>query len=365
MSSPIDPRGAHPSAVAAEALAAEALLAEVRAAVDVRLEQHLGAAAMRAMFATGAEHVVAALAGLVRRGGKRFRPALLVAAHRACGGARDVIESSVLDIGAAWEILQAYFLIHDDWMDGDATRRGGKAVHVELAERHGDAHLGASAAVLAGDYGSALAQRIVAEIDAPADVVREATIAFARVHEEVVLGQAIDLTLAADDVDAVNRMHALKTGSYTVRGPVELGALLARANGDAREALRRFADPIGVAFQLRDDLLGTFGDPAETGKPVGSDLRARKRTALVTETLALASSAERAQLLAVLGRPLTNDDVLWTMGLFERSGARAAVEGKLQALLEQGLSVLDDAALDHAGSLALRGLAGMLTRRRA
>lgn len=361
MSSPIDPRRASPSA-----LAAEALLAEVRAAVDARLEHHLRAAIARAADAAGAEHVVGSLAGLVRRGGKRFRPALLVAAHRACGGvASGPLGMAVLDVGAAWEILQAYFLIHDDWMDGDATRRGGKAVHVELTERHGDAHLGASAAVLAGDYGSALAQRVVAELEAPAEVVREAVVAFARVHEEVVLGQAIDLTLAADDADAVRRMHALKTGSYTVRGPVELGAILARAGGPARDALRRFADPIGVAFQLRDDLLGTFGDPAETGKPVGSDLRARKRTALVTEALALAGSAERMQLLAVLSRTPSNDDVLWAMGLFERSGARAAVEAKLHALLDQGVTALDDASLDRDGTLALRGLAGMLTQRRA
>ena len=221
----------------------------------------------------------------MHRGGKRFRPALLAASWVACGGgegdaAEPELPQAVLDAGCAWELLQAYFLIHDDWMDGDDTRRGGPSVHVQLAAHHDDAQLGAASAILAGDLACALAHRILLEADAPADVVRAASAAFARVHEEVVLGQAIDLTLAAADRAAVERMHALKTGSYTVRGPLEVGAVIARGSSDAHAALDRYARPLGVAFQLRDDLLGAFGDASATGKPVGGDVRSRKRTAL-------------------------------------------------------------------------------------
>ena len=116
-------------------------VAEVRARVDARLDARLVEAESRA-HAAGDEALAVArvLGNLVRRGGKRLRPALVAASARACGKALD---ESVIDAGCAWELLQAYFLVHDDWMDGDTVRRGGPAVHVSLAERHGDAHLGA------------------------------------------------------------------------------------------------------------------------------------------------------------------------------------------------------------------------------
>lgn len=326
-------------------------IAEIRRAVDARLDVLLTRAEQEATEA-GAEPraIVDAMASLVRRGGKRLRPALLAAAYRACSG--NGISAAVVDAGAAWELLQAYFLIHDDWMDGDATRRGGPTAHVVLAR--GDAHLGASLAVLAGDYACALAHRVLAEIPAP----MEAMALFSRVHQEVVLGQALDLTLVAHDAAAVERMHTLKTGSYTVRGPLGMGAMLAGASPGARAALDRFAAPIGIAFQLRDDLLGVFGTEEETGKPVGSDLRAKKRTALVAEAIARATGADRARVEAL-------EDVEWTRDFMERSGARAAIEARVSSLLEEARRALADAPLDPAGVSLLSALAGRLAERKS
>jgi geranylgeranyl diphosphate synthase type I len=252
--------------------------------------------------------------------------------------------------------LQAYFLIHDDWMDGDATRRGGPTAHVVLG--HGDAHLGASLAVLAGDYACALAHRVLAEIPAPPSHATEAVALFSRVHQEVVLGQALDLTLVAHDAAAVEKMHTLKTGSYTVRGPLGMGAMLAGASPEARAALDRFAAPIGVAFQLRDDLLGVFGTEEETGKPVGSDIRAKKRTALVAEAMKRASGAERARVEAL-------EDVEWTRAFMERSGARAAIEARVTSLLDEARRALAGAPLDPDGVSLLSALASRLAERRS
>jgi geranylgeranyl diphosphate synthase type I len=343
----------------------EAFVSEVRAAVDARLEQHLSAALARAAEAGGHAHAMAeAYAALVRRGGKRLRPALTIAAHQACGGTAS--KRAQLDAGCAWELLQAYFLVHDDWMDGDETRRGGPSVHVSLAKRLGDATLGASFGVLAGDLGAALAHQVLAAMDAPAAVTRDALAAFARVHEQVILGQALDLTRGAHDAELVERMHALKTGSYTVQGPLLLGAILARAPAEARVALDRAARPLGVAFQLRDDVLGTFGDPAETGKPAASDVRTGKRTALVAEARRLAAPSDAERLDALLSAPpLDDDQAAWVLGLVESSGARHAVETRIEVLLVEAETALRSPALSAEGASLLAGLGALLARRRS
>lgn len=343
---------------------ASAFVAEVRARVDARLDARLAEAESRARAAGEEPWAVArALGDLVRRGGKRLRPALVAAAARACG---KELDEAVIDAGCAWELLQAYLLVHDDWMDGDETRRGGPAVHVVLARRHHDAHLGASLAVLAGDLGCALAHRLLIAIDAPAEVAREAMVTFARVHEEVVLGQTLDLTLGAHDAEAVERMHALKTGSYTSRGPIELGAILAGASAELRGTLDRFATPLGVAFQLRDDLLGVFGSEKDTGKPAFSDLRSRKRTALIAEALRRLADSDRARLEALLAEGTPNDaDVAWAAHAIDACGARAAIEARTGALLAAARSALASAPLDPDGKELLDALATALAERRS
>ena len=349
-----------------------AFVAKVKRVVDERLAVHLDRARARATAAsTSAATVFASFDALVRRGGKRLRPALGVAAAMACGGVASIDalahDDALVDAGCAWELLQAYFLVHDDWMDGDETRRGGPSAHVELTKRFGDAHLGASCAVLAGDLGSALAHRVLLEAKAAPELVREATATFARVHEEVVLGQAMDLTLEADDAALVEHMHALKTASYTARGPLEVGAIFARASSDARAALVKFAEPIGLAFQLRDDLLGTFGDAAQTGKPIGGDVRSKKRTAILVEARARASAADRQKLDRILradGTP-SDDDVAWATRLMESSGARAAIEERVQTIVKRACDELREAGLTREGTDLLIGLADLATQRSA
>ncbi len=343
-------------------------VADVRGAVERRLEDWI-ARAERSAAAAGDEPraLVRSLAELVRRGGKRVRPVLLAAAARACGAdASSIVGRAIVDAGAALELLQGYLLVHDVWMDGDATRRGGPTLHVVFAARYGEPHLGASMAILAGDLANALAQRAIAELDVEPKIARAVSSVFARVHEEVILGQALDLTLGAHDAQAVERMHTLKTGSYTTRGPIEMGAILASASVDALAALERFAAPLGVAFQRRDDLLGAFGDEAETGKPIGSDLRARKRTALIADALPRLDGPSRARLEAMLEGDAPSDaDVAWARGAIERSGARAAIEARAAALLDEARAALASGPFDPDGRELLSALAGALVERRA
>jgi geranylgeranyl diphosphate synthase type I len=166
-----------------------------------------------------------------------------------------------------------------------------------------------------------------------------------------------------------------------VRGPLLLGAIFARASTDARAALERFARPLGIAFQLRDDLLGAFGDTAETGKPVGSDVRSGKHTALLSEARRLSSGAQRVRLDAVIAASrtaampavpsvaavaaVTDDDVRFVLDLFEAIGARRAVEARIDTLVDEARAALHHPALSPDGATLLGGLAALLAHRSA
>jgi geranylgeranyl diphosphate synthase, type I len=343
------------------------LLESVRRRVDARLADLL---AERVAEAAGHGPDTAAMVGAVRsltlRGGKRFRPAMVLAAYAAAGGELgERAELAVIEAGAALELLQTYLLVHDDWMDGDETRRGGPSVHALLQAHFGDRARGDASAILAGDHASALSQECLARAVSGRRDAAEIFHFFARMQQQVILGQQLDLSGRSEDVEA---MHQLKTGAYTVRGPLRLGALFASASEQAAAALDRYAAPLGVAFQLRDDLLGAFGEPAETGKPFGNDLRAGKRTAVVAEAEAGALLGEggRATLAAVFGRATATDAELRAASrALDSCGARAAVEARLDALVGQALGALREAPLSPAGALVLEGAASALTARRS
>jgi len=156
--------------------------------------------------------------------------------------------------------------------------------------------------------------------------------------------------------------YTLKTSSYTVRGPLLLGAALAGAPAATRAALERHARPLGIAFQLRDDLLGAFGDPAVTGKPVGADLRRGKRTALVVE---MEKDPHGSHLLErVLGvNDAPEEEVLAVGRRMVESGARARVEARVTALLDEAMGALDDQAVPPALCHVLTGAAVALGHR--
>lgn len=252
------------------------LVAGTRHAVDRHLAAWLGERVARAReisFESGA--AVEELASLTLRGGKRVRAALVGAGYAFATGASSW--DCLADVAMAMvsvELLQSYLLVHDDWMDRDPVRRGGQSVHVALRERLGSEAHGDAAAILAGDYGCALAQEALLEVPLAAERLLAAARVLARVQTDVVTGQLAELEGTRKHEAArpsVELVHELKTASYTVTGPIALGAALGGASEKALAELARFGRPLGVAFQLRDDLLGVFGDPSATGKPVFGD----------------------------------------------------------------------------------------------
>jgi geranylgeranyl diphosphate synthase type I len=314
--------------------------AAVERALGPWLEQHCARARAEGPEAAA---VVEAMRDLTMRGGKRLRAALVGIGYEACGGAGGF--ERVVFAGVAMELLQSYLLIHDDWMDGDEVRRGGPSVPAMLRDRLGGVEAGDRAAILAGDFACALAQEALLSVPAPAERVADAMRVLASMQKDVILGQVRDLHDAAD----VERTHRLKTGAYTVAGPLAIGAALAGASTEAREGLASFAEPLGVAFQLRDDLLGTFGDPAATGKPALADLARGKRTALVAE---LGDDAEAEALLA---RATTGDrDAARALAdRMESTGAKQRVEKRLDDLLAVARARLGSLAIEARAKQAL------------
>lgn len=305
-----------------------------------------------------AAEMVDAAAELTMRGGKRLRCAILYAGFRAAGGPADI--SRIVDLSAAIELLQTYLLIQDDWMDDDSERRGGPSVHTALARARNDEKLGASLAILASDLTAGFAHESLQRGAVASKRTAEILARFSQMHTEVVCGQQMDLLEHAE----VERMHDLKTGSYTVRGPLALGALLADASAEQLAALDRFGRPLGIAFQLRDDLLGTYGDPAVTGKPAGHDLREGKNTSLIREARVLLDAPGWESLGSVLGNANASAAQLAEAArTLQVCGARRAVESQLEALANEAESALTAAPLSAEGVAMLRELLNKLVLR--
>jgi geranylgeranyl diphosphate synthase type I len=245
-------------------------------------------------------------------------------------------------------------------MDDDAERRGGPSVHAALGQQRGDAKLGASLAILSSDLTAGFAFEALHRGAVASKRTPEILARFSTMHAEVVCGQQLDLLEHAD----VERMHDLKTGSYTVRGPLSLGALVADASDEQLSALDRFGRPLGIAFQLRDDLLGTFGDPALTGKPAGHDLREGKNTSLIREARALLDAQAWSRFESVLGNSnATAAELTEATRTLEGSGARAHVEAHLALLADEAESALAAAPLTAEGMAMLRELLNKLVLR--
>ncbi|HYO38208.1 MAG TPA: polyprenyl synthetase family protein [Nocardioidaceae bacterium] len=305
-------------------------------------------------------------------GGKRFRAAFCFWGYRAV---RDepADEPALLRAAAALELLHASALVHDDLMDSSDTRRGRPAPHRAFEALHqeqgwsGDpGQYGAAAAILLGDLLLCWSDELLRRCGLPEDRVTEALGFFDTTRGEVITGQFLDVSVqarGAGDVEQAMRVLRYKSAKYSVERPLHVGAALAGAGPDVLAALTRFGLPLGEAFQLRDDLLGVFGDPEVTGKPAGDDLTEGKRTVLVALTLERAADRDAKRLDEALGGRLSDAEVADLRAVIEGCGAAAEVERRIQALTEQGLAALDEAPVTAGARRELRSLATAATQR--
>ncbi len=305
-------------------------------------------------------------------GGKRFRAAFCWWGYRAV---RPEVEdeAGLLRACAALEMLHASALVHDDYMDASDTRRGRPATHRSFTDAHrsqswrGDPEqYGASAAILLGDLLLSWSDELLRRCGLPAERVAAALEVFDRCRTEVITGQFLDVSVQARgraDVETAMTVLRYKSAKYSIERPLHIGATLAGAGPDLVRELSAYGLPLGEAFQLRDDLLGVYGDPDATGKPAGGDLVEGKRTVLVALALDGAPAAEAARLDAALGTPLDDATVADLRRIIDDSGAHAHVEQVITELVSLSLRRLDTSSVAEPARDVLRDLASAATDR--
>jgi geranylgeranyl diphosphate synthase type I len=311
------------------------------------------------------------------RGGKRLRPAF---AYWGWRGARDLAasedEAAVLRAVAALEFVHASALVHDDVMDGAQTRRGRPATHIGFAARHavddlaGDGELfGTGAAILIGDLALVWSDELLRRSDLSTAALTRARAVWDTMRTEVTAGQYLDLLRAAGGLpgpDGALTVARYKSAGYTVQRPLHLGAAIAGAGPEVAEAYTAIGLPLGEAFQLRDDVLGVFGDPAVTGKSADDDLREGKRTLLIALAEEAADESGRRLLDRLLGNAAAGTeefDALRT--LLESTGARARVEERITERTALARSAIVAAPIAADARAALDALAVAATSRTA
>lgn len=323
--------------------AAPAFMAEIRARVEARISALLTAdqkrwTAIDPDFGPPLE----ALRRLVLSGGKRLRPVFCHWAFVGVGGMPD--DPWVVDGGAALELLHSFAVIHDDVMDASDRRHGTETINAEFARRHENAgwrgehrRFGDGVAILAGDLAFVYSEMLLR--GAPP----EAWDVFDQVRLEVSAGQYLDLlgTARADpSAELARRINQFKSAKYTIERPLHLGVALAAPDRypELAPLLSAYGLPLGEAFQLRDDILGTFGDPDVTGKAVGEDLREGKPTLLYALARQRATGDDASLLARRFGAPdLTTGEVAAIQAVFERTGARGDVEAAIEELVDDAL----------------------------
>ncbi|MEO3783630.1 polyprenyl synthetase family protein [Actinocorallia sp. B10E7] len=313
------------------------------------------------------EMLVGHLAEFVRGGGKRLRPLLVYWGHRAAGGSPDD-EDAVLAAGCAVELLHACALLIDDVMDEADLRRGRRTAHLSLADRHrasrwqGDpGRFGESAAALLGLLAFTWADAALLDTGPR---LADALEVFTRLRAEVIGGQLMDMACTARGTSTLREaahIAVYKSGKYTVERPLHLGHAIAGGDPALRAVLSSYALPLGEAFQLRDDVLGVFGDPGRTGKPAGADLRQGKQTHLLVE----ARRRTGAYGTALLDNVRDEADVAAARELITACGALAAVEDRIAGLAGRATAALDGSGIPADAAAALAGLAALATDRSA
>ncbi|SCK37781.1 polyprenyl synthetase family protein [Streptomyces sp. WMMB 322] len=310
---------------------------------------------------TFAEDVAGRVARFTQSGGKRTRSQFLWWGLRGCGRGLTTEQSeAALRLAAGLELIQTCALVHDDVMDGSSLRRGRPAVHTDLdaqyrGSRTGSPHesFGRAAAILVGDLALAWADDVVAATHMSPGTARTVRGIWQAMRTEMVAGQYLDLqgqVTGCRSTAVAERVASLKSALYSVERPLAFGAALAGADERTTRALCSAGRCAGVAFQLRDDLFGVFGDPRLTGKPSGDDVRKGKVTYLVAVARARAAATGQDDALALLDAAvgdsgLTDGDLDRVRSALVATGARSIVEDKIQQVLEQSVRHLRSAAL--------------------
>lgn len=315
-------------------------------------------------------------------GGKRIRPTFLWFGWLAAGGNRyPELTEAVQKVAASLEFVQAGALIHDDIIDASDTRRGNPSAHAYFSSQHAHAvataqatgdstAIGQSAAILLGDIALSWADDMFLSAGLPSRALQQALPYWTAMRTEMLTGQYLDMqgeTLPYCDAENAWRVNRFKTAAYTIERPLHIGAACAGASPELLQGLSDYGVNLGIAFQLRDDLLGVFGDSDKTGKPSGEDLREGKRTKLLADALAHLSPAQQKKLWSYIGRSLSDAELDQARILLRESGAVTRSEAEIATLSataqESLLNLRQHKEISPAVADSLNAMIDTVTRR--
>jgi geranylgeranyl diphosphate synthase type I len=348
--------------------AAPSSLSHIARRVDARLQLLLDTERTRwSAFDPDLAQPIDEIARLVLAGGKRLRPAFCHWGFVGAGGNPD--DQRVIDAGAAFELMHAFALFHDDVMDGSSTRRGEPTTHVVMSQLHeknswvGESRrFGEGAAILVGDLAFVYADQLLLGAPQPVWSI------WNELRVELNFGQYLDMLGSANSerrLVKAERICRYKSGKYTIERPLHLGTVLAAPEKAEQllPALSAYGLPLGDAFQMRDDVMGAFGETSVTGKPVGDDLREGKPTPLMAMATARANAAQLGVLQLVGNTVLNDDQVADVQAVIRETGALDQLEQLITSLTDEAIEAIGKAPLSQEARNELIELAAFVSWR--
>jgi geranylgeranyl diphosphate synthase type I len=315
--------------------------------------------------------VAGAMSRFIIEGGKRFRPIFAYLGYLGAGGEES---ASITRACSALELVHVCALMHDDVMDGSDTRRSAPAIHRYFESLHrsanyqGDAEkFGVAAAILLGDLALVWADRLLIESGISDSQLIASLPLFTEMREELMSGQYLDVlegALATASIERSLKIARYKSGKYSIERPLHFGAALAGGSAGILASYSEYGLPLGEAFQLRDDLLGVFGDPKITGKPAGDDLREGKRTVLIAMAVESSTDKAREELGNSLGRSdLSLSQIDSLREIITKSGAVERCEQLIADLRDKALLALQNSEISSTIRPMLEEMAHTATAR--
>jgi geranylgeranyl diphosphate synthase type I len=348
-------------------------LKELRAATNSALTQ-FSLLEGKALQAIGSEldPVADVMHRFLLDSGKRLRPVFALVGYLGSG---PELTPAVVQAAASLELVHVCALMHDDVMDASDTRRGAPSVHRAFEAMHrqralagNDEQFGISAAILLGDLALIWSAKMLHTAGLDLDALIRCQEVYDEMRIELMAGQYLDVyeqVLGSESVERSLKVARYKSGKYTIERPLHFGAALGSPQpAQLQKIYSQYGLPLGEAFQLRDDVLGVFGNPEETGKPAGDDLREGKRTVLLAKTMERVSSSERSLLESIIGsQELGRDQVESARSIIRGTGALDELEELISSLTHQALASLDTPLLAPRAVELLRELTTIVTQR--
>lgn len=316
--------------------------------------------------------VASSLHSFLLDSGKRFRPLFAVIGYIGTGA---TLSPETITALSSLELIHVCALIHDDVMDASDTRRGAPAIHKHFENIHASQKLSGSAsqfgiasAILLGDLALIWAAKMLHESQVSNDALVSSLSMFNEMQVELMGGQYLDIyeqALASESVERSRKVARYKSGKYSIERPLHFGAALAQKNPtELFSVYSSYGLPLGEAFQLRDDLLGVFGDFATTGKPAGDDLREGKRTVMMAMTHERATTGQRETIKELFGRPdIDEAGIAALQSIIIETGARDHLESLISDLYNEATAVIDHPTIDPAARPLLLTMAKLATQR--